>query len=36
VADRALVLELGRVVMEGNAKDLLQDEALQRAYLGAS
>jgi len=36
IADKALVLELGRVVMRGNAKDLLQDTALQRAYLGAA
>jgi len=35
IADRALVLELGRVVTQGNAQTLLQDEALQRAYLGA-
>jgi len=35
IADRALVLELGRVVIEDEAKHMLQDEALQRAYLGA-
>jgi len=35
IADCALVLELGRVVTQGAARDLLQDEALQRAYLGA-
>jgi len=34
IADRALVLELGRVVMQDTAQHLLQDEALQRAYLG--
>jgi len=36
IADRALVLELGRVVMEDDARDMLQDEALRRAYLGAA
>jgi len=35
IADHALVLELGRVVTQGQAQDLLQDVALQRAYLGA-
>jgi len=34
IADKALVLELGRVVTQGNAHELLQDTALQRAYLG--
>jgi len=36
IADRALVLELGRVVIEDQAQHMLHDEALQRAYLGAS
>ena len=34
VADRAYVLETGRVVLEGAARDLAQDERVQRAYLG--
>lgn len=33
-ANRAYVLETGRVVMEGNAQDLLGDESIKRAYLG--
>jgi branched-chain amino acid transport system ATP-binding protein len=33
-ADRAYVLETGRVVMEAAAADLLGNEAVQRAYLG--
>jgi ABC-type branched-subunit amino acid transport system ATPase component len=28
------VLSTGRVVLEGNAQDLLQDENLRKAYLG--
>ena len=34
VADRAYVLETGRVVMEGDAKSLLSDESVKKAYLG--
>ncbi len=34
VADRAYVLETGRIVLEGKAKDLGADERVQRAYLG--
>jgi len=34
VADRAYVLETGHLVMEGNAKDLLANEEIQKAYLG--
>jgi branched-chain amino acid transport system ATP-binding protein len=34
VADRAYVLETGRIVLEGRAKDLGADERVQRAYLG--
>mgnify|MGYP002508727768 CR=1 FL=1 len=34
IADRAYVLETGTVSMEGNADDLLHDEAVQKAYLG--
>lgn len=33
-ADRAYVLENGRIVMEGNGKDLLDDDRLKKAYLG--
>ena len=34
IADRAYVLETGRVVMEGSAEDLLNQREVQRAYLG--
>jgi branched-chain amino acid transport system ATP-binding protein len=33
-ADRAYVLENGRIVMEGKGRDLLNDERLKTAYLG--
>ena len=34
VADRGLVLNVGRVVAEGDTTELLADEELRRAYLG--
>jgi len=34
VADRAYVLENGRIVLEGKGKDLLQNDLVKRAYLG--
>ena len=34
IADRAYVLETGKIVMEGNAKELLSDPSVKRAYLG--
>lgn len=34
IADRAYVLETGRVVMEGRAAELLENDAIQKAYLG--
>ncbi len=33
-ADRAYVLENGRIVLEGTGKELLQDERVKTAYLG--
>ena len=33
-ADRAYVIETGRVVHSGNARDLIDDPAVQQAYLG--
>ncbi|MBI4786705.1 MAG: ABC transporter ATP-binding protein [Chloroflexi bacterium] len=36
VADRGYVLETGRVVLSGTAKELLADEGVQKAYLGKS
>lgn len=34
IADRAYVLELGKVIMEGPGKQLLNDPAVKHAYLG--
>ena len=34
IANRAYVLETGSIVKEGDAKDLLNDEAIKKAYLG--
>jgi branched-chain amino acid transport system ATP-binding protein len=34
VADRAYVLETGRIILSGSAADLLQDRQVTRAYLG--
>jgi branched-chain amino acid transport system ATP-binding protein len=34
IADRAYVLENGRIVLEGKGKDLLQNEQVKKAYLG--
>lgn len=35
IADRAYVLETGKIVMEGSASDLLGDPRVKKAYLGA-
>lgn len=34
IADRAYVLETGKIVTSGNAKDLLNDDSIKSAYLG--
>ena len=34
IADRAYVLETGRISLEGPAKDLLQNDEIRKAYLG--
>ena len=34
ISDRAYVLEVGRISMSGQAKDLLQDDRVRKAYLG--
>ncbi len=34
IADRAYVLETGKISMSGSAKELLNDERVQKAYLG--
>ncbi len=36
VADRAYVLQTGRVVLEGKGADLLHSDLVREAYLGAS
>lgn len=36
IADRGYVLETGKVVLESNAQDLLENREVQRAYLGKS
>ena len=35
IADRAYVLETGKVTMSGNADDLLHNDAVRKAYLGS-
>ena len=35
IADRAYVLETGRITMEGDAKELLNNEQVRKPYLGA-
>ncbi|MCI8490934.1 MAG: ABC transporter ATP-binding protein [Lachnospiraceae bacterium] len=34
IADRAYVLETGNIVLEGNAKELISDDSIRKAYLG--
>jgi branched-chain amino acid transport system ATP-binding protein len=34
IADRAYVLENGRIVLEGDSKTLLEEERIKKAYLG--
>ena len=34
MADRGYVLEAGEIVAEGKAENLINDEAIKRAYLG--
>jgi branched-chain amino acid transport system ATP-binding protein len=36
VADRGYVMETGRIVLEGSARELLHDPQVQRAYLGSA
>ena len=35
IADRAYVLETGRITMEGEASELLHNDAVRKAYLGS-
>lgn len=34
IADRAYVLETGKIVLSGNAADLINDDSVKKAYLG--
>ncbi len=34
ISDRAYVIETGEIVLEGNAKDLLRNDRVKKAYLG--
>lgn len=34
ISDRAYVLETGKIVLEGNAEDLLNNDSIKKAYLG--
>lgn len=34
IADRAYVLETGKIVLDGRAEDLLNDDSVKKAYLG--
>ncbi len=34
IADRAYVLETGNIVLEGNAKELMNNDSIKKAYLG--
>lgn len=34
IADRAYVLETGKIVLSGNATDLINDDSVKKAYLG--
>ena len=34
IAHRAYVLETGNIVLEGDAKDLMNNESVKKAYLG--
>ena len=34
IADRAYVLETGKIVLSGDAKELMNDDSVKKAYLG--
>ena len=36
IADRAYVLETGNIALEGNARELMENDSVKRAYLGES
>ena len=34
VAQRCYVIEVGRIVLEGNIKDMMENDSVRRAFLG--
>ena len=34
IADRAYVLETGKILLSGDAKEMMNDDAVKKAYLG--
>jgi branched-chain amino acid transport system ATP-binding protein len=34
ISDRAYILEVGRIILSGNSKDLIQHDQVRKAYLG--
>jgi len=36
LAHRAYILELGSIILQGVARDLIKDEAVKKAYLGTA
>jgi branched-chain amino acid transport system ATP-binding protein len=36
LSHRAYILELGEIILEGNAKELINDEKVRKAYLGST
>jgi branched-chain amino acid transport system ATP-binding protein len=36
LSHRAYILELGQIILEGNAKELINDEKVKKAYLGSA
>ncbi len=35
ISDRAYVIETGRITLEGDAKELMNNPQIKKAYLGA-
>mgnify|MGYP001263495470 CR=1 FL=1 len=35
IADRGYVIENGRIVIQGNSKELIENEEIRKAYIGA-
>jgi branched-chain amino acid transport system ATP-binding protein len=34
ISDRAYVIESGKIVLEGAARELMEDDSVKKAYLG--